>query len=336
MADPRDIPLPIVWSVQTPDDATILALAGDRLYARCGDQLVAMAAEAGTHTWIATLGKRSGDGSLVHAVGSTVVTDTRSGPQRTTELVGVRAGKVTFRSAMDCIVGGQASCALGAEVFVLGVDPKGGSVLRSIHAETGARRLDRKRSGRDLVCAGERLIILDSFAEPGAGAGLVSIDRDGADERILERTAAQEMAIADHKLLAALRTGPAPARTAQLFDLATGAVLWAHPAHGPVVALDDELAVHVESEGGALVPVARDAASGELRWRGSGPLGDDSGTFRFAGSLIAFTHGTGTTLYRRADGQLVGELLAVYALEARQRYLYLQGSERIACADASR
>ncbi len=336
MADPREVPLPIVWSVETPDNATILALAGDQLYARCGEQLVALDASAGSLAWTASLGKRSGDGSLVHAVGAVVVTDTRTGPQRTTELLGVRGGKVTYRTAMDCIVGNQASCVLGREVFVLGVDPKGGAVLRSIDAESGGRRLDRKRAGRDVACAGDRLVILDSFAEGATGAGLVSVDRDGGDERVLERRPAQEVVIAGQRFLAALRTGPAPERTVQLMDLTTGASRWAHRAHGPVVALDDELAIHMESADGALVPVARDAATGELRWRGGGPLGDDSGTFRFAGGLIAFTHGTGTTLYARDDGSLVAELLAVYALEARQRHLYLQGSERIACADASR
>src|ERR1041384_2329534 len=203
---------------------------------------------------------------------------------------------------MGCIVGSQASCVLGAEVFVLGVDPKGGSALRSIHAEGGTRRVDRKRSGRDVACAGDRLIILDAFAEAGAAAGLVSVDRDGGDEQLVERIAAQEMAIAHRRLLAALRTGPAPERTVQLIALAPGAAQWAHPAHGASIALDDELAIHVESHGGAPVPVARDAATGELRWRGSGPLGDDTGTFRFAGSLVSFTHGSGTTLYRRTDG----------------------------------
>jgi hypothetical protein len=336
MADPREVPLPIVWSAETPDNATILALAGDHLYARCGEQLAAFDPSAGSVTWTASLGKRSGDGSLVHSVGAVVVTDTRTGPQRTTELVGVRGGKVIYRTAMDCIVGNQASCVLGREVFVLGVDPNGGAALRSIDSESGRRRLDRKRAGRDLACSGDRLVILDSFAKDAASAGLISLDRDGGDERILERTPAQEMAIASPRILAALRTGPAPERMVRLIDLATGAARWEHRAHGPVVALDDELAIHVESLGGALVPVARDAATGELRWRGGGPLGDDSGTFRFAGRLIAFTHGTGTTLYARDDGSLIAELLAVYALEVRQRHLYLQGSERIACADASR
>jgi hypothetical protein len=54
-----------------------------------GEQLVALDASAGSLAWTASLGKRSGDGSLVHAVGP-VVTDTRTGPQSTTELVGVR------------------------------------------------------------------------------------------------------------------------------------------------------------------------------------------------------------------------------------------------------
>jgi hypothetical protein len=261
-----------------------------------------------------------------------VVTDTRTGPKRTTELVGVRAGEVIYRTAVDCIVGGQGGCVLGSEVFVLGVDPKGGSVLRSIQSDDGRRHLDRTVPGRDVIATHDRLLVLNSFAEPG----IVSLDRTGADQCVIAQTAAQEMAVAGNLIVAALRTGAAPARTVQLIDLAAGLPRWAHPAHGSIVALDGKIAIHIESLADNLVPVARDAATGEVRWRGSRPLGGDSGTFRFAGSLVAFTHGTGTTLYARGDGAFVAELLTGYAVGAHGHHLYLADLQHLFCVDAQR
>lgn len=331
MIDPRDIPLPIAWSAETPDTATLLAVADDRLYARCGEHVVALEAGTGTIAWTAELGKRPGEGSVILPVGSTVVTDTRTGSGRTTELVGARAGAIAYRTALGVIMGMQGACVLGDEVFVIGVDPKGGSALRSIRGEDGKRRVDRKLAGRDVATARGRLLVLNSFSEPG----IVSLDRDGGDERVVEHTPAQEMAVAGDRLLAALRTGSGAERTAQLVDLTSGAIHWSHPAHGAMVALDHELAIHVESHAGALVPVARDSMTGKMRWRGSGPLGDDAGTFRFAGSVVAFTHGGGTTLYARDDGKLVTELVLSYALASRGRQLFLRNSRTIICVDTS-
>lgn len=328
MADPRDTPLPSVWSATTPDSASIITTGADQLVARCGRHVVGFDRK-GRESWTLDLGEGAGDGTLLQVVGETVVTDTRTGAKRTTELVGVRGGKIAYRTAMECQVGNQASCLIGDELFVLGVAPAKAGVLRSISVATGKRRLDRAHRGRDLVSAADRLLILDSFAEPG----IVSTNRDGEDERIVEPQPAQEFALWGTRLVSSLRTGPAPQRTAQMRDLASGKVLWTYPCHGAVVAIHEDLAVHIELVGGALLPVARDAATGEVRWRGAGPVGDDVGTFRFSRAFVVFTHGMGTTLYRRTSGELVGELVAAYALAADDRHIYMEGSERIACLD---
>jgi hypothetical protein len=39
------------------------------------------------------------------------------------------------------------------------------------------------------------------------------------------------------------------------------------------------------------------------------------------------------TIYRRTSGERVGERIAVYALAADARHIYMEGSERIACID---
>src|SRR5262249_18440072 len=138
----------------------------DQLYARCGEHLVALD-DAGKITWACNLGKRVGEGSLLLASGSTVVTDMRTGPGRTTEIVGVRAGAIVYRTAIGLIVGSQGGCVLENELFVVVVDPKGGSALRTIRIDNGERRLDRKLSGRDVATAHGRLLVLNSFSEPG-------------------------------------------------------------------------------------------------------------------------------------------------------------------------
>src|ERR1041384_7761922 len=112
MADPRDIPLPIRWSTTTPDNASLIALTEHRATVRCHEYLAMFDRASGKPTWTAALGEHAGAGTLVLAVGDVIVTDTRRGPKRTTELVGVRDGKVLYQTAMECLVSDQASCAL--------------------------------------------------------------------------------------------------------------------------------------------------------------------------------------------------------------------------------
>jgi hypothetical protein len=308
-----------------------MAVTEHRVIVRCHEYLTTFFRDSGKPAWTAALGEHAGAGTLALAVGDVIVTDTRRGPKRTTELVGVRDGKVLYQTAMECLVSDQASCVSGDEVYVVGVALPRGVALRSLRASDGVRRIDRTVSGaRDIFSVGERLLVLSSTSEPG----LFTLDRDGGDARVVESTPVQEVAIAGGRLLAAVITGPVPERTVTLREPATGSVRWSFPGHGALVALDEELAIHVESRDGALVPVARAAATGELRWRGA-PLADDGGWFHFSGSLIAFRHGGGTTLYRRADGTLVAELLAVYALGAQGSELWLAGSERLVCADTT-
>lgn len=90
-------------------------------------------------------------------------------------------------------------------------------------------------------------------------------------------------------------------------DLATGDLLWSVPAHGPLIALDAETAIHVEADGDALIPVARDAVRGTVQWRGA-PLADDSGWLQILGTRVTFRYGYGTQLFRRSDGSLIGEV----------------------------
>jgi hypothetical protein len=330
MADPRKTPLSVLWSVSTPDDASLVHAGAQQVVARCGTEVLAFDAGGGESVWKATLPDGAGEGSLLALVDKTVITDARIGPKETTVLLGIQGGKLTYRSPIDAIVGGQAIGVIRDTVYVLGTDPRGGSLLRSITAADGARGLDLRRPGRDLAASGERLVILSSFGEPG----LISLDASGKDERVLETIPAQDMAIAGDYLLAALRTGDAPRRTVRLYDLHDGRALWSHACHGPVIGIDLELALHLESDGAHYIAVARDIPTGAVRWRSGGPLGDDSGVFRSAGSLISFTHGTGTTILRRSDGAVVAELAAVYVLEAYAASFYLEGSCRIACVDA--
>jgi hypothetical protein len=331
MADPRDIPLPIRWTTTTPDDASLLEVTEQRLFVRCGEHLVALERDSGKPAWTAALGEHSGRGTFVLAAGDVIVTDTRRGPKRTTELVGVREGKVLYQTAMECLISGRASCVVDDEVYVVGLALPSGTALRSLRARDGVRRVDRAvRGARDVLALGERLLVLSSTNEPG----LVTLDREGDDARVVEPTSVQNVAVAGGRLLAAVITGDVPDRTATLREPATGEVRWRVPTHGSLIALDSELALHIEAHGGVLVPVARAATTGDVRWRGA-PLADDGGWFYFAGSLIAFCHGGGTTLYRRADGTIFAELLAVDALGARGRELWLAGSERLVCADAT-
>lgn len=330
MADPTTTPFRTSWSVTLPGSAGLVTTTIDRVIARCDEHVLTLDLEGKAISSV-ELGAGAGEGTWLASLPTGVVaTDTRRGPRRTSEIVLIAKNKIAAKLTTGCLAGNHGICALGEELYCLGIDPAAGSVLRSFCTD-GTRVIDTVRAGRDLLPAGDRLIVLDSFAEPG----LVMLDSRGAQLNTLESIPAQDLALADGRALAALRTANAPERTMRAYDLATGQSIWSHAGHGPSVGLDRELAVHLVLHDGKLVPVARHCVSGVEVWRADVGVGDEPGTFRFAAGHVLFTHGTGTTVYRRDTGTFEAELTGIYALAVRQHRVFFGGSAKLACVDVT-
>src|SRR5262245_28160878 len=303
MAVPN-LPIPTRWITNMPGIVRRPPMAlGSELCVRADNTLVWLDQATGKVRTSLELGY-TGIKLFLLALGDRVLVDRTPAGHETTLVDVVRKGKVERTFDTGCIVSLAGAALLGSELYVLGTIPAG-TILRSFDPATGARRVDERvvPDGRDLFTLGDRLLILNSTGEPG----LFTLDGNGKDARTFEQTSVQNAEFAAGRVLLSARVGPAPLREARMRDLATGEILWTAPAHGSMIGLDAEIAVHVEKEGEDLVPVARDALNGEVKWKGSA-LAAGSGEFSFLGPHIGFWYGYGFQLFRRTDGTLVGDI----------------------------
>jgi hypothetical protein len=300
-----DIPIPTRWITELPGPVGVPPIAlGADLCVRSGDALLWLDPETGAVRAQVGLGT-SAIRLFLLAVGDRVLVDRQHGRTQATWVDIVHGGAVERTVDLECIVGLEGAVVSGSELFVMGNEGPIGPVLRSIDPLTGVRRVDQRivPNGRDVFAVGDRLLILNSTGEPG----LISVDRNGGTALTIEQTSVQSARIAAGRVMVGARIGEYPEREARVRDLATGELLWSAPAHGPVVALDAETAIHVEADGDALISVARDAIRGTVQWRGA-PLAHSSGWLQILGARVTFTYGYGTQLFRRGDGSLIGEV----------------------------
>jgi outer membrane protein assembly factor BamB len=331
-SDRPDLPFAADWQVELPRWASLPLVASERaLLVRANVDLVAVDPRGGKVRWKARVSSDEGDrGRFLLAAGDRVLTDAQVGRDALTEVVAIAEGEVAWRAELGCIVGHGGAALVGDDLVAVGIDPSTGPVLRSVDAG-GKRRLGVPLAdgANTIALTGERLLVCNRAASPG----LYTVNRDGGDARTMEETPAQEMAVAGGRVLAALRVADYPRRDLQARDLATGKVLWTARCHGAVLALDSEVAAHLEPTSAGPVLALRDAATGAVRWRASQPVADDSGHIDLAGPLVAFGHGTGMALHRRADGASVGDevLFGTNIVQAGER-LYLSCMNWLVCA----
>ena len=178
MADPRKTPLSVLWSVSTPDDASLVHAGAQQVVARCGTEVLAFDAGGGDSVWKATLPDGAGEGSLLTLVDKTVITDARIGPKETTVLLGIQGGKLTYRSPIDAIVGGQAIGVIRDTVYVLGTDPRGGSLKSQM------KRADKTQAAYALVLGGNEVQSGDAQLKPMAGGEPVPVKLSGLVETL--------------------------------------------------------------------------------------------------------------------------------------------------------
>ena len=226
----------------------------------------------------------------------------------------------------------NASVIAAGLLYVVGNGPTG-IVLRGVDLTKRQITVDTPLpSGADgLIQVRDRFLILNRMASPG----LYWVRPDGSYDGALEETPVAEAWASGGRLVAALRDGGFPQRTVQVRDLSSGGVLWTAPAHGAVIGIDGDAVGHVETGGDEGTPVLRDAATGQLRWRGA-PFAIDPSRIAFAGAHVFFGHMTGITVYRRADGTPAGEIVSGATAQLLGERLYLGGFKFLACVDPDR
>jgi hypothetical protein len=323
------LPFPTIWQRELPSWVSMPAVTlGDALVVRAGDRVHAIATDDGAARWDCVVDPGGGAGHLLHGYDDLQLTDRRPDPDHLTELVAVSGGQIAWTLALGCVVEHDASAIAAGLLYVVGNAP-GGMVLRAVHLQRREIVVDVPLpAGADGVMPiGDRLLVLNRMASPG----LYWLRPDGGSAGTLEETPVAEVRATRDRLVAAVRDAPFPRRTIQVRELATGRVAWTAPGHSAVIGIDGDDVAHLEAGGDEGTPVVRDAASGEVRWRGE-PIASDPARVTFAGDHVYFGHMTGMTGYRR-DGTPAGEVPGGRTAQRLGDRLYLGGFRFLACVD---
>ncbi len=302
---------------------------GDDLVTRSTNELRAVDPGDGATRWRTAVDPDGGSGHFLCAFGKVALTDRRPDPKHLTQVVGVRGGKVSLRVDLRCTVGQGATAVAAGMLFAVGHDPATGDVLTAVDLETGAVKIDvQMQSDADgLLRADDRLVVLNRTSSPG----LYSLRPDGTDLQFIERRRAHDMKLSAERLLATLADEAGDTRYVQARDASTMRELWSAPAYGPACGLDGDAAVHGEDVGGRWAPVLRNAASGDVRWRGE-PLDETAGSIQFAAGLVLVTRSLGMRAYARDDGRVLGEYPLGRTALAHDGRLYLGAFRSLLCS----
>jgi outer membrane protein assembly factor BamB len=292
------------WRTEIPDRLvnTKLVVRGDELVLRVGGEVRGLDVATGATLWSSDVNPKRTAGVFLYVSGDAVVTDRRSEPAGTTEVVVVRDRAIRGVYPLDCIVDTTATAIVDGTLYAIGSDPATGMVFRGVQLATGARVVDVSLAdigAAELASFDGRFVVGNRMASPG----LYWIDRTGARGDVLEHLPSHFLQASQGRLMAALREVDLPKRTIQVRELATGRIAWSAAGFGPHLAIDGDDAVHL---GAATGIVLRDAATGRARWHASVP--QEPLSLRLAGPCVLTKHPEGFTVLARATGAVLGEI----------------------------
>jgi hypothetical protein len=324
------LPFPEIWRTTLPGFIRLPAQRiGDELVTSADDGLHGIAVADGRDRWRVTLDAEGGLPTFLYAHGQSAIADRRVGPKRLVEIVAVRDQKLAWAAPLDGKVPGPGTVVVGNVLYAI-VDDDAADLLRlrAVELERGARVLDAPlpRGGGRLQRAGDTIIVGGR-----ARAGIYRIDLEGHELASIETRDAYVHAVDGGRVLATIDLGRGLDHTlVEARALDDARLLWEAPARGSNCALDGDIAVHTEGEDKAWIPVVRDAASGDVRWRGDA-MKEMPGTIQFAGDYLFFTYMRGMIAYRRDDGRCLGELAHGRSVRGDDGRLYIGAEQSLTC-----
>jgi PQQ-like domain len=327
-------PLEVLWEIALPSWVSMPPKElGDAIVFRSGARLFAVTARDGATRWDLEVDPEGGKGSFVHVVADVTITDRKPNPERYTELVFVRDGRIEARVPTNCVVDWLGSAIAHGRLYVTGIAPEG-AVVRAVDLVSRTGVVDAVVSGASsMVPVGERLLVVNGFGNPG----MFWMAADGRVEDTVDaRPMQQNIFAAAGRILVAAREGSADdlRRIMEVRELPSARTLWSASALGTTYTLDDNLAVFfVEGRGGRVL-VAHDARTGARRWQSQVPF-NEPGRMFLTDAFVGIVEDEGMSLLRRTDGTKVTEIEMGRSLVQIGDRIYVGGFRNLTCAAAT-
>lgn len=137
-------------------------------------------------------------------------------------------------------------------------------------------------------------------------------------------------------VLAVTRAGTDGPRRLHMLAADSLAELWSAPSLNGAAAFSGDDVFGVDRETGKDTLVAREAQTGEVRWR-SEPIPREILVIHTGGPLVFCTYDFGVFIFNRADGGLLGDVKCALSPPAVARgSLYMTGESEVFCASLDR
>ncbi len=327
-------PLPIVWHVPFGDTARetgirpALAMHNGSLLVGIRGFIVALAAATGQEQSRVLVDPTGASRELLCVTGDLVVTEYPLEESRT-RVVGVRGQDLVLQSDLDFSVARRCAVLAAGLLYAAGIaahKPK----LVAIELEHGLHKVDVRLpwGAQHLIHGGDRLILVNRF-----GTGVYTVAPDGTDARVIEQRPTFQVSYDEGWLAALLET-----EEDDWYDLVMRAPnepqpRWHARARWGASALRGGVVAHVDAPDGHAVPVVRDAASGDVRWRGQ-RFEYEVSRIEIAGDHVFFWHWGGISLYHLAEGRYIGEIGDGKAVLAHGGRIYVATTEAVMCLRA--
>jgi outer membrane protein assembly factor BamB len=341
MSNAASQPIAPLWSTRfewffSAQHAPILA--GDCLFARCGQSIVCLDASSGAIRWETLLDERAGDGSFLLEHRGRLVTEIYRQPERLSSIVAVTPdGSLAWRTDLNAIVAHDNAAIAHDELIVLGAEPDRGRMMYAINSADGRVRAEHKLHwGGNALLAWKDGFLVRNQSPRREQPGLYRIGRDARGGEAIESDSVWVLSRRDALILVVARRAPSLPRSVEIRDADTLDVRWSVEALNEAAALDGGSVYHIAGGAPHGMLVSRSAVTGSELWRAP-PLPGAASRIDVAGGVVFVRLIASSLLYDVEDGRLIGELQGAYGPPAAgDDGLFIGGRQAVSCFDLTR